>query len=126
MNEMIEIKTSIMADLAIETWRLAKLNPQKSKERIVVSKFLKHINILFEEYDIKVIDFTDQRYDPGMSVEIIHTDNSELSSPSEEIISETIRPSVLVNGNLFRHGQVITKKIAYGGKQDDSDQKQQG
>jgi hypothetical protein len=121
MKETVEIKTAIIADLAIETWRLAKVNPRNAKERIAISRFLKHLNSLFESVDVKLVDHTAQRYDQGMSVEIIHTENVNASEPCVEIITETIRPSVIVNGNLFTHGQVVTKKIDSGGKQVDTD-----
>jgi hypothetical protein len=126
MNEIVEVKTSIIADLAIEAWRLAKVNPRHATERIAISRFLKQISILFDEVDVKLIDLTGHLYDRGMSVEIIHTENVDISAPNDEIISETISPSVIINGNLFKPGQVITKKIANGGTQVDSDQKQQG
>lgn len=122
MEKTIEIKASTMADLAIEAWRLAKLKPKNAKERMMLNKFLKHVKLLLEESEIKLIDMTGKPFSPGMSVEVIHTENSSLTMPAEEIISETISPSIIIEGNLFRPGQVITKKIARGGGQGESNQ----
>ena len=64
-----------------------------------------------EKHKIELLDPVGEQFDPGMSVEIVFTEGKDLLSPSSEIVIETIRPIVLVNGMVFKPGRVITKKI---------------
>lgn len=114
VNDYIKIKVKSMINIAIEVWRLNKLNIESDCDRIVVKRFANYMQRFLEEYKFEVLDLTGQHYEPGMAVEIVFTEGKDVLAPIKEIITEMVRPVVIVDGNVVKHGQVVTKKIRTG------------
>ena len=110
-----KVDTESIASLIVECWRLSKIDSKNSKDKIALSKFNKNLLKFLTDNNIQVLDLKGQKYDPGLAVEIIFTENADIEKPDLEIISEMVKPLIIIDGSVVRHGQVITKKILNGG-----------
>ncbi len=115
MDSYMKIESESMANLVVECWRLSKIDPKNPKDKIALSKFNKYLFKFLSENNIQALDLKGQIYEPGLAVEVVYTENADIEKPDLEIISEMIGPLVIINGNVARHGQVVTKKIINGG-----------
>jgi hypothetical protein len=55
--------------------------------------------------DIKVTDYTDQKYNEGMNLEVLAVEKD--ASLRQAIIKETHEPAVTLKGKLIRKAKVI-------------------
>lgn len=109
----ISYEVNDLAELAIEVWRL-ELRLQKifdnlddpQKKSITMS--LAKIKRYFEKQDIETVDFTNKKYNEGLSLEVLSIEKEK--NLIEEIIKETIEPSVLFKGKVIKKAKVIVKK----------------
>ena len=115
MERYIKIESETIANLIVECWRLSKIDPKNPKDKIALSKFNKYLFNFLSENNIQVLDLKGQKYDSGLAVEVVYTENADIEEPSLEIVSEMIGPLIIINGKVARHGQVVTKKILNGG-----------
>ena len=82
--------------LIIENDLVDKSRPLKSN----LSKLESFLN----DFGVQIIDYTNQKYNDGMNVDIIDTIKTDISEPS---IKETIEPSITINGILVKRARVI-------------------
>ena len=75
----------------------------ESKFRPVTSAISKIENIL-KIFGFEIVDYTGQKYNDGMNIDIINTVKSDIKYP---IIKETIEPSIIYNGELISKAKVI-------------------
>jgi hypothetical protein len=115
VNDYIKIKVKSLINIAVEVWRLDKLNIESDSDRIAIKRFINYLQRFLEEYKVEIIDLTEQPYEPGMAVEIVFTEGKDVLVPYKEIITEMVRPVVLIDGKVVKHGQVVTKKVKTGG-----------
>ncbi len=108
----MEINEKDMINLAIEGWRLSKLEPENDKDRIIVKRFVNKLVLFLNKNNIEIIDLTNQLYEVGMSLEVIFTEENDIESYTKEIIVEMISPLIKINNCIAKYGQVITKKIS--------------
>lgn len=100
----------IIADLSVTFWSIKKYankliaeNKLEDKSRPLISNITKFENIL-KSLNIEIIDYTNQKYNEGMNVNIIDTKRTDVQT---DMISETIEPSVIINGELVKKASVI-------------------
>ncbi len=115
LKKEINVNIENITNIAIEGWKLSKLQLENDQNRMVVKKFLKHFNSFLAENQIEIIDLTGQVYEPGMAVEVIFTEGKDREYIQTETIIETIRPIIIINDQIAKHGQVVTKKTDKGG-----------
>lgn len=96
-------------NLKKHTNKLIAENNIEDKCRPIKSNFLKIENI-FNFFGFETIDYTNQKYNEGMNVEVVSTIKSDINDP---IIKETIEPSIIYNGELLRKAKII-KEIKGG------------
>ena len=75
----------------------------ESKFRAVSSAILRIENIL-KIFGFEIVDYTNQKYNDGMNIDIINTVKSSIKHPT---IKETIEPSIIYNGELLSKAKVI-------------------
>ncbi|MBQ9246689.1 hypothetical protein IJ182_10530 [bacterium] len=99
-----------LVDLALIYWSLKKYsnklineNNLEEKSRPLKSNLTKFENLL-NSFNVKIIDYTDQKYNEGMNVDIIDTIKSDVAIP---LIKETIEPSITINDILVKRARVI-------------------
>lgn len=109
----ISYEVNDLAELAIEVWRLElRLNKifdnleDSQKKSLTMS--LGKIKRYFEKQDIETVEFTNKKYNEGLSLEVLSIEKEK--NLDEDIIKETIEPSVLFKGKVIKKAKVIVKK----------------
>ena len=107
-NTPIEIKDVV--DLAIDIWRLDKklykvkdkLNEDENKS---LDNSLDRLRRFVKKNDIEVIDYTGQKYNDGMNLDVLQFEKEPgLKHP---IVFQTHEPAVSHLGKLYRKAKVI-------------------
>ena len=102
--------TTSLVELAIEIWRIEKrlakaegsLNEDQNKAfENSVAKLRRYL----EKNDITVADYTDQKYNEGLNLDILSIEKD--SSITESIIKETHEPAVMHKGQLIKKAKVV-------------------
>lgn len=110
--KFIDVSTNAndLVDLAVEIWRIeqrfnksfSKLsNNQRAGFENSINKLKKFIN----KHDIEVIDYTNQKYNEGLNLDILSIEKK--SSQSEPTIKETIEPTILCKGQVVRKAKIV-------------------
>lgn len=106
-------KSVDLIELAIEVWRiknrLEKISSglDDSQKRGLDSSIQKFIKYL-DRFNIKIIDHTNQKYNEGLSVDVLSFENSpDVSVP---IIKETVEPTILCESKVVKKGKVVVIK----------------
>jgi hypothetical protein len=106
----IKLSTTQILELISALWllkkfvtKLIKENSLEDKARPINSNFKKIDNIL-KAWGYDVIDYTGQKYNEGMNVDIINNVKVENDCP---VIQETIEPSIVYKGNLLKRAKII-------------------
>ena len=106
-------RTSELVDLAIEIWRIqnriikASSDIQEIHKRGLESSLIK-LQKYLTGFHIEVIDHTNEKYNEGLSVDVLSFENSpDISIP---IIKETIEPTIICEGKVIRKGKVVVIK----------------
>ena len=97
-----------LGDVALAYWRLEKWveSVNVARKNAAISS-LRMLDKFLKENKIEIIDFLGQRYDVGMAVDVIGKDSEDNLPEDVLIISETLIPLILENGEVLRFGQVI-------------------
>lgn len=117
LNEAIFVdlspKSADLVQLAIEIWRIenriskigSKLeDTQKRGLESSVQKLVKYL----DKFHIKIIDHTDQKYNEGLSVEVLSFENED--SVKVPTIKETIEPTIICENMVVKKGRVVVVK----------------
>ena len=106
---MISIRN--VKDIATAYWRLQKwVSSVRVERKLAAESSLRALKDFLSENEIEVIDLTGELYDPGLSVEIIHSENKGASNGDKLTIIEMIRPIILHKGSVIEFGQVVIAK----------------
>lgn len=106
----ISPNTQSLIDMAIEVWRLEKrlskaaesLSADQNKAFENSTAKLKRF---LEKNDISFNDYTDQKYNEGLNLDVLSMEKD--SSISESIIKETHEPAVFHKGQLIKKAKVV-------------------
>ena len=121
MNKLEDDKSNIFAtqkqiDLALIVWSLKKYsnklineNSLEEKSRPLKSNLAK-LEQFLNSLNISIIDYTDQKYNEGMNLDVIDTIKTDTEFDK---IKETIEPSIVINDVLVKKARVI-KEICRG------------
>jgi hypothetical protein len=106
----IEPSAESLANLAVEVWRLSKkLEEAKSSLSDDLNQKMQNSVTKFERFlakhDLEVKEYTGQKYNPGMNLDILNTEKNPGSEQS--IISQTHEPAVMHLGTLIKKAKVI-------------------
>lgn len=102
--------TNSLVELAVEVWRIEKrmakaaesLSDDQNKafenSTVKLRRFL-------DKNDITFTDYTDQKYNEGLNLDILSIEKD--SSISESVIKETHEPAVLHKGQVVKKAKVV-------------------
>ena len=114
--ESDSFSTQKQIDLALIVWSLKKYsnklineNSLEEKSRPLKSNLAK-LEQFLNSLNISIIDYTDQKYNEGMNLDVIDTIKTDTEFDK---IKETIEPSIVINGVLVKKARVI-KEICRG------------
>ena len=97
-----------LGDVALAYWRLEKwVEDINAVRKNAASSSLRLLRRFLEDNKIEIIDFLGQRYDVGMAIDVIGKNTKDDASEDDLIISETLVPLILINGEVLKFGQVI-------------------
>jgi len=103
-------KASDLVDLAVEVWRVEKrlnklLLKSTDSQKAGFENSIQRIKRYLNKNDIEVIDYTGQKYNEGLGLDILSIDNK--SEISNSFIKETIEPTVLCKNKLARKAKIV-------------------
>ena len=106
-------ETESIFDFAIELWRLEKklarfIGGLPEDQKKAVENSIAKLSRLLEKSDVEIRDYTNQKYNEGMNVEIISSEKD--ANISHSIVKETIEPAVLHKGQIIKKAKVIILK----------------
>jgi len=109
----VSIKTNDLIEHAIELWRmesrLNKVLPKLNDDiKESINNSFKKLKRYLEKNDIEIIDYTNQKFNEGLNLDIIAVENdSNIQFP---IIKETKEPTIIYKGEVVRKGKIILVK----------------
>ena len=115
MNNLEDDKSNIFTiqkqvELALISWSLKKYsyklineNSLNDKSRPLKSNLAK-LEQFLNSLNISIIDYTNQKYNEGMNLDVIDTVKTDTEFDK---IKETIEPSIVINGVLVKRARVI-------------------
>lgn len=102
--------TDDFMQFAVEVWRieqrLAKLQinlPENQKKGLENS--VQKLKRYFEKYDIEVIDYTNQKFNDGLNLDVLSVEKDP--TVMEPIIKETVEPTIMYRGQVVRKAKII-------------------
>ena len=111
-SKFIEITPSAqsMVEAAIEIWRLEKrvvkvsgdLSEDQNK---AFENSMTKLKRFLEKNDITVTDYTDQKYNEGLNLDVLNIEKD--SNVKESTIKETHEPAVFHKGQLIKKAKVV-------------------
>ena len=111
----VDIPVNTVLNIATDVWRLRHwideaeqeaANPAMSR----LKRAMAHLWDTLERSDIQVYDHTGSAYDPGMSLDVLAF--QPMPAVHDEIIGETLKPTVYYRGALIQVGEVIVNTPA--------------
>lgn len=102
--------TDDFMQFAFEVWRIeqriTKLQinlPENQKKGLENS--IHKLKRYFEKYDIAVIDYTNQKFNDGLNLDVLSVEKDP--AVMEPIIKETIEPTIMYRGQVVRKAKII-------------------
>lgn len=99
-----------MVELAVEIWRIEQrvtkagsALPENFK-RGTENSIMKFRRFL-EKYDIEIIDYTGQKYNDGLNLDITAVEKDP--SVTEKTIKETVEPAIICRGRVIKKAKVV-------------------
>jgi hypothetical protein len=102
--------TNNIVDLGVEVWRLQKRleklgsSISEDQTKALQNSYAKLMRYL-ERNDIGITDYTDQKYNEGMNLDVLAVEKG--SNVKQSIIKETHEPAITHKGQLIRKAKVI-------------------
>lgn len=102
--------TQSLVEAAIEVWRLEKRISKVSKDlsedqNKAFENSITKLNRFLDKNDITVADYTDQKYNEGLNLDVLSIDKDK--NVTESIIKETHEPAVFHKGQLIKKAKVV-------------------
>lgn len=101
--------------LASEVWRLKRYVESlgEAAEGVSLRYSMRQLSRVLDELKIAVVDLAGCPYDSGMIQEVVEVlDDPELLS-GQQVIAETISPTVTWNGTIAQPGQITLRRSPF-------------
>jgi len=110
--------SELISSVAIEIWRLGKrieiskheFSNGSGKDTNPVIDQVQRIRDVFKKQDIEIRDHTGAYYNDGLSLKVLHVEETENIPKGKMQIIETVKPSVYYKSQVIFHGEVIVGK----------------
>lgn len=109
-NIMLDL--SALIDMAASYWTLQKWAKGQNYEELphVLRRYMRKCDDFYHRNNIEMLDLTNQTYDAGLSVEVIHKQSEGCGlAEGQEVICEMVAPVILYNGAIVKRGQVVIR-----------------
>jgi Na+/phosphate symporter len=108
----LQLNTSVvdLVDLALEIWRIGdrieKVAPELQEvQRKAIESSLGKIRRYLDRYDMEIIDYTGQKYNEGLSLDILSVEKDPtITVPT---VKETVEPTILCKGQVVKKAKII-------------------
>lgn len=102
--------TQSLVELGIEIWRLEKKLEKASQElsddqKTSLQNSLMKLRRHLEKNDIEVRDYTDQKYNDGMNLEILSSEKHP--NLSHSVVGITDTPAIMHKGQIIKRAKVV-------------------
>lgn len=105
----MESKT-LLAEFALNIWRIdSKVKTANLPQTRAITSSIKRIYELLEKHQITIKDYTNTKYNDGLNIDVVEckqvlaSDSADIS----EMIIETLSPSIIIDGELYKKAKVI-------------------
>jgi len=116
------IQLTNLVDIALEVWRLEqrckRLQVAANLEDSALTFSMEKIRHSLGEIGLEIKDPAGERYQEGMSLDVLAFDYPEGEPHEHRVIQETVSPAIYYNGQLVKLAQVIVGKT--GGQKADA------
>jgi molecular chaperone GrpE (heat shock protein) len=58
-----------------------------------------------EKYDIEIVDYTNQKFNDGLNLDVLSVEKEP--TISESIVKETVEPTVMYRGQVIKKAKII-------------------
>jgi hypothetical protein len=106
----VDVSFSSMLNLAVEWWRISSALSASGSAPAGARHGLRRIEDFLKQSGFEVMIMHGRGFDPGLPLKVIDCVDDPKLSPGETIISETISPLVLYDGQVVRQAEVITRR----------------
>ena len=94
-----------LAEMAVDIWRLEKkvfkLKEHSSEyQSRPFESSLSRMKRILQKHSIEIIDYTNQKYNEGLNVEILSVEKD--GTIIEPIVKETVEPGILYQGKMLK------------------------
>lgn len=109
-----KVELASVLDVAIEVWRLQdrfkRLQSATGRSDPAITFSIEKIQHVLKEIGIETRDYTGQKYNEGMSLDVLTFDYSAEEKPIDRVVQETVSPAIFFDGKLHKMAQVIVGK----------------
>jgi len=97
--------------LAIEVWRMEQwLAKQDAEGALGAPRYaMRRIKAILDQHGLETLDLTGSPASDGLAYEISEAIEDQALDPGAKMISETLEPIVLRDGEVVRHGRVVVR-----------------
>jgi hypothetical protein len=115
MSTEPSLSLSGCCSLASEVWRLRRYVDSlgEATEAVSLRYSIRQLSRVLEQLNIAVVDFAGRPYDSGMIQEVLEVIDDPGLLGGQQIIAETISPTVTWNGAIAQPGQVIIRRSPF-------------
>ena len=108
----MEIRIDYIADLAVEQWRMRRTLTENSNSEglVALRRVARKYDRFFEKCEVEILDLTGKEYDPGLPIEVVHSEVDAALPPGRAVVSEVLSPVILWRGKVIHHGRAVTTR----------------
>ena len=97
-----------IGDIALAYWRIEKWVTETNVERkTAATSSLRQLKRYLDENGIELKDYLGEKYDSGFAIDVVGRNTDKDLSEDELIVSETLTPLILENGEVLKYGKVM-------------------
>lgn len=100
----------LLAEFALNIWRIdTKTRGANLQSSRAITSSIKRIYELLESHQIIIKDYTNTKYNDGLNIDIVECVRAEATDSTDihEMILETLSPSIIINGEIYKKAKVI-------------------
>ena len=97
-----------IGDIALAYWRMEKwVNEINVERKTAATSALRQMRRYLDENGIELKDYLGEKYDSGFAIDVIGRSTDKDIPENELVVSETLTPLILENGEVLKYGQVM-------------------
>lgn len=106
----LSLEVNHLIELATEIWRIEQRIIKSSSslpesQRKGLETSIQKLKRYIEKYDIEFIDYTNQKYNDGLNLDVLSVEKD--ASVQESTVKETIEPTIMCKGQVVRKAKII-------------------